>query len=210
MGWGNSLPTYLIEKWKRFFGLSIESRQSFFILVAAELTISFLFSEVFEYMNTRAEGRWYVIKPWQWGIDFTNWIYYLSYGIFTYSVLQINYLKCWFYPIAAIICVLLLFGVAMLLPWNRKSINYLISCEMTIMTANMFDHKLIYLSMYGCVLLLLYLTEQLQIWIKRFIDKTIAQEQREYVNSIIRYSLSGYGAIGMIILFIITLLKHGL
>ena len=81
---------------------------------------------------------------------------------------------------------------------------------MTIMTANMFDHKLIYLSMYGCVLLLLYLTEQLQIWIKRFIDKTIAQEQREYVNSIIRYSLSGYGAIGMIILFIITLLKHGL
>lgn len=65
MGWGNSLPTYLIKKWKRFFGLSIESRQSFFILVAAELTISFLFSEVFEYMNTRAEGRWYVIKPWQ-------------------------------------------------------------------------------------------------------------------------------------------------
>lgn len=57
MGWGNSLPTYLIEKWKRFFCLSIESRQSFFILVAAELTISFLFSEVFEYMNTRAEGR---------------------------------------------------------------------------------------------------------------------------------------------------------
>lgn len=81
---------------------------------------------------------------------------------------------------------------------------------MAIMTANMFDHKLIYLSMYGCVLLLLYLTEQLQIWIKRFIDKTTAQEQREYVNSIIRYSLSGYGAIGMIILFIITLLKHGL
>ena len=106
--------------------------ESFFILVAAELTISFLFSEVFEYMNTRAEGRWYVIKPWQWGIDFTNWIYYLSYGIFTYSVLLINYLKCWFYPIAAIICVLLLFGVAMLLPWNRKSINYLISCEMAI------------------------------------------------------------------------------
>lgn len=63
MGWGNSLPTYLIEKWQRFFDLSIESRQSFFILVAAELTISFLFSEVFEYMNTRAEGRWYVIKP---------------------------------------------------------------------------------------------------------------------------------------------------
>lgn len=119
-----------------------------------------------------------MIKPWQWGKDFTNWIYYLSYGIFTYSVLLINYLKCWFYPIAAIICVLLLFGVAMLLPWNRKSINYLISCEMAIMTANMFDHKLIYLSMYGCVLLLLYLTEQLQIWIKRFIDKTTAQEQR--------------------------------
>lgn len=80
---------------------------------------------------------------------------------------------------------------------------------MAIMTANMLDHKLIYLSMYGCVLLL-YLTEQLQIWIKRFIDKTTAQEQREYVNSIIRYSLSGYGAIGMIILFIISLLKHGL
>ena len=150
-----------------------------------------------------------MIKPWQWGIDFTNWIYYLSYGICTYSVLLINYLKCWFYPIVAIICVLLLLGVAMLLPWNRKSINYLISCEMAIMTANMLDHKLIYLSMYGCVLLL-YLTEQLQIWIKRFIDKTTAQEQREYVNSIIRYSLSGYGAIGMIILFIITLLKHGL
>lgn len=116
-------------------------------------------------------------------------------------MLLINYLKCWFYPIAAIICV----GVAMLLPWNRKSINYLISCEMAIMTANMFDHKLIYLSMYGCVLLSLYLTEQLQIWIKRFIDKTTAQEQRQYVNSIIRYSLSGYGAIGTIILFIITL-----
>lgn len=129
---GKFVTYILIKKWKRFFGLSIKSRQSFFILVAAELTISFLFSEVFEYMNTRAEGRWYVIKPWQWGIDFTNWIYYLSYGIFTYSVLLINYLKCWFYPIAAIICVLLLFGVAMLLPWNRKSINYLISCEMAI------------------------------------------------------------------------------
>ena len=209
------LPVYLIVGWgtplpKKFLGFNIESKPAFFILIALILIGSYLFSEFFEYINMRAEGKWYVTKPLLWGLDFTNWIYYLMYAIFTFSTLIIEYLCAQLSLIVMILCAVLLLGVAVLLGWERKGVNNLIACEMAVITANMSGHKLIYLEMYFCVILALYFTEQLQIWIKRFIKKTTVQEQQKYINDIGRQVLSGYGIIGIVTLVIVTLLKRGL
>ena len=210
IGWGTPLSNDLIVNFKKFFGFSIKSKPAFFILIVLILIVSYLFSEFFEYINMRAEGKWYVTKPLWWGLDFTNWKYYLIYGIVTFSTLIIEYLYDQFSPIVTVLCAFLLLGVAILLGWERKGVNNLIACEMAVVTANMSGHKLIYLEMYFCVILALYFTEQLQIWIKRFIKKTTVQEQQKYMNDIGRQILSGYGIIGIMILVIVTLLKRGL
>lgn len=78
------------------------------------------------------------------------------------------------------------------------------------MTASMHTYKLIDLEMCVCVMLSLYFTEQLQMWINRSIKGTTGKEQKKYISDIKKKVLSGYGLAGIAIFIAITLLEHGL
>ena len=103
-----------------------------------------------------------------------------------------------------------LFYSLVLLGLSRKSINNLIACEIAIMTVSMRTYKLIDLEICICVMLSLYFTEQLQIWINRSIKGTTGGEQKKYISDIEKKILSGYGLAGIAIFIAITLLEHGL
>ena len=75
------LPMYLVIWWGNPINLEIKSKSKYFLLIALILIINYIFSEFFEYINARAQGRWYVTKPISYGLDFFNKKYYLAYGL---------------------------------------------------------------------------------------------------------------------------------
>ena len=71
--------------------------------------------------------------------------------------------------IIIILCTLSLLLITVLLGWKRKGVNNMIACEIAISTAMMSNIALINIEMFCRVLLASYFTEQIQIWIERFI-----------------------------------------
>lgn len=212
------LPMYLVIWWGNPINLEIKSKSKYFLLIALILIINYIFSEFFEYINARAQGRWYVTKPISYGLDFFNKKYYLAYGLLTVIALISIYFynqtsNQMLYHVIAIIIILCAFSlilITVLLGWERKGVNNMIACEIAISTAMMSNIALINIEMFCCVLLASYFTEQIQIWIERFIQKTTVQEQKKYMSDISTKILSGYGIIGIITIAIINFLEHGL
>lgn len=207
------LPVYVIGLWGTpgLWGIPIRAdinmvlNKAIFIKYITEIILAnWIFSEFFEYINTRAKGKWYIINSWKYGLDLSNWIYYICYAILTLLALYINN------QMVVIISAVLLIGLSVLLGLSRKSINNLIACEIAIMTVSMRTYKLIDLEMCICVMLSLYFTEQLQIWINRSIKGTTGGEQKKYISDIEKKILSGYGLVGILIFIALTLLEHGL
>ena len=205
------LPVYLIVCWGNPINLSIKNKTVFLIFIILILIANWLISEIFEYINMRAKGKWYVIKPWRYGSDFSDLLYYLVYGVLTLiAILLCLYIDNQFSNTISVFVAILLIRISVLLGFSRKGVNNLVACEIVIMTVDMREYKLIDLEMCVCVLLSLYFTEQLQIWINRFIKRTTDQEQKKYISNIEKKVLSGYGMLGVIVFIVITLLEHGL
>lgn len=165
------LPVYLIIQWGELIKLDL-NKTKFLVCLILLIIINWIFAEIFEYINMRAGDKWYVTNQWKYGWDFSDLIYYVWYAVFTLLAVCVNN------PIIIVVSALLLIGLSVLLGLSRKSINNLIACEIVIMTASMHTYKLIDLEMCVCVMLSLYFTEQLQMWINRSIKGTTGKEQR--------------------------------
>lgn len=197
------LPVYLIIQWGELIKLDL-NKTKFLVCLILLIIINWIFAEIFEYINMRAGDKWYVTNQWKYGWDFSDLIYYVWYAVLTLLAVCVNN------PIIIVVSALLLIGLSVLLGLSRKSINNLIACEIVIMTASMHTYKLIDLEMCVCVMLSLYFTEQLQMWINRSIKGTTGKEQKKYISDIKKKVLSGYGLAGIAIFIAITLLEHGL
>lgn len=136
----------------------------YFLLITLILIINYIFSEFFEYINARAQGRWYVTKPISYGL--LTVIALISIYFYNQTANQILYHVI---AIIIILCTLSLLLITVLLGWKRKGVNNMIACEIAISTAMMSNVALINIEMFCRVLLASYFTEQIQIWIERFI-----------------------------------------
>ena len=195
----------------------------FSLIILCIIITNCFFSKIFEYINSYSSDGFNITNDWKYswkyGWKFPKLRYFILgyfvpffifYLLYVFSLLR----NQWICISILILCSLLLVGNTILLEWSRVSVNNLIVDVLGMITlSTTTSFNIIYLELYICFVLALYLTEQVEAWFERIHTgfNILNRKEKKYIldntNTFLNKLASNYGIAGSILILAIAILE---
>lgn len=195
----------------------------FSLIILFIIIINYVFSKIFEYINSYSSDESNIINDWKdslkYGWKFPKPRYFLLGYFVPFFIFYLPYVfsslrNQWICILLLILCSLLLVRNTILLEWSRVSVNNLIVDILGMITlSTTTSFNIIYLELYVCFVLALYLTEQVEGWFERIhtgFNKLNSKEKKyilDNTNTFLNKFASNYGIAGSILILAIAILE---
>lgn len=195
----------------------------FSLIILFIIIINYVFSKIFEYINSYSSDESNIINDWKdslkYGWKFPKSRYFLLGYFVPFFIFYLPYVfsslhNQWICILLLILCSLLLVRNTILLEWSRVSVNNLIVDILGMITlSTTTSFNIIYLELYVCFVLALYLTEQVEGWFERIhtgFNKLNSKEKKyilDNTNTFLNKFASNYGIAGSILILAIAILE---